>query len=297
VLWRPRPALVLGLVALDLLRFGIGQNPAIPTAHAKQPTTAAIRFLQAREPARFAGLVPDFGITPLPADVAMRYRLHDARGYDYPIVDRYDELWRRAVAPKLPFIPPTTLATTTPLALKALGMLGVRSLVGQPGDRRLPLPVAYDGPDARIYDNPRALPRAWVAGRAVSVSDTLGATLAPNVDLRRTAVLFDASPPPAGSGGTAAITRYEDDRVTLRSHGSGMLVLSDTWYPGWHAKVDGRDAKVERVDHMLRGVRVGRGTHTVEMTYRPLSFRIGWIVSLLTAIVLALTVFRARRRA
>ena len=98
------------LVALDLFRFGMGQNPSIPLDHAKQPTTAAIRFLQAREPARFAGLVPDFGITPLPADVAMRYGLHDARGYDYPIVDRYDALWKRAVAPKLPFIPPTTLA-------------------------------------------------------------------------------------------------------------------------------------------------------------------------------------------
>jgi uncharacterized membrane protein YfhO len=76
-----------------------------------------------------------------------------------------------------------------------------------------------------------------------------------------------------------------------------MLVLSDTWYPGWHAKVDGRDTKVERVDHMLRGVRVGPGTHTVEMIYRPLSFRIGWIVSLLTALALALAVVRGRRRA
>ena len=163
VLWRPVPALVIGLVVLDLVRFGMGQNPAIPIAHAKQPATAAIRFLQARDPARFAGLVPDFGITPLPADVAMRYGLQDARGYDYPVVDRYDKLWRRAVAPNLPFIPPTTLATTTPTSLRALGLLGVRSLVGQPGDRKLPLPVAYDGPDARIYDNPRALPRAWVA--------------------------------------------------------------------------------------------------------------------------------------
>jgi uncharacterized membrane protein YfhO len=121
---------------------------------------------------------------------------------------------------------------------------------------------------------------------------------APSVDLRRTAVLQDIQAPlPAGTGGSAAITRYEDDRVTMRSHGSGMLVLSDSWYPGWRAKVDGRDAKVERVDYLLRGVRVGPGAHTVEMTYRPLSFRIGWIVSLLTAIALGLAVIRGRRRA
>jgi hypothetical protein len=296
VLWRPIPALIVGLVVLDLVRFGMGQNPAIPLDHAKQPTTAAVRFLQAREPARFAGLVPDFGITPIPADVSMRYGLHDARGYDYPIVDRYDELWKRAVAPKLPFIPPTTLATTTPQSLRVLGMLGVRSLVSQPGDKKLPLPIAYDGPDARIYDNPRALPRAWVAGTTRRAADPLAAVLATNFDPRREAITEDGPLVAFGPGGGAArITRYEDERVTLRSSGSGMLVLSDTWYPGWHATVDGRDAKVERVDQMLRGVRVGPGTHTVEMTYRPASFRIGWIVSLVIALTLVAVVLWRRR--
>jgi hypothetical protein len=272
----------------------MGQNPAIPIDHARQPTTAAIRFLHNREPARFAGLVPDFGITPIPADVAMRYGLTDARGYDYPIVDRYDALWKRAVAPRLPFIPPTTLATTTPLSLKVLGMLGVRSLVGQPGDKRLPLPVAYDGPDARIYDNPRALPRAWVVPSARPAANQLDAVTAPSFDPRREAVTD--GPAVSGTGGTATITKASDDRVTLRTNGSGMLVLSDTWYPGWHATVDGHDARIARVDQMLRGVRLPPGTHTVEMAYRPASFRIGWIVSLVTALALVAAVLVARRR-
>jgi hypothetical protein len=295
VLWRPVPALVIGLVVLDLVRFGMGQNPAIPIAHAKQPATAAIRFLQARDPARFAGLVPDADITPLPADVAMRYGLQDARGYDYPVVDRYDTLWRRAVAPDLPFIPPTTLATTTPTALRVLGLLGVRSLVSQPSDRKLPLPVAYDGPDARIYENPRALPRAWVASNTAHSADPLQAILSAGFDPRRTAVVEDGSSV-TGTGGNAQITHYDDGHVTLRSHGAGMLVLSDTWYPGWHATVDGHDAKIERVDYLLRGVRVGPGSHTVQMTYRPLSFRIGWIVSLATALALLGAVLASRRR-
>jgi len=75
-----------------------------------------------------------------------------------------------------------------------------------------------------------------------------------------------------------------------------MLVLSDTWYPGWHATVDGRDAKIERIDQMLRGVRLGPGAHTVEMSYRPTSFRIGWIVSLVTALALVAAIVVARRR-
>jgi uncharacterized membrane protein YfhO len=76
-----------------------------------------------------------------------------------------------------------------------------------------------------------------------------------------------------------------------------MLVLADTWFPGWKATVDGQDAAVERVDYLLRGVRLGPGEHTVEFSYEPLSWTIGWIVSSLSLPCLALaTVVGLRRR-
>ena len=43
-----------------------------------------------------------------------------------------------------------------------------------------------------------------------------------------------------------------------------LLVLTDSWAPGWKAKVDGRDADVQRVDYLIRGVAVPAGRHTVE---------------------------------
>jgi uncharacterized membrane protein YfhO len=80
-----------------------------------------------------------------------------------------------------------------------------------------------------------------------------------------------------------------------------VLVLTDTWYPGWKAKVDGREVPVERVDYTLRGVPIGAGAHTVEFTYEPLSWRIGWIVSALAlaglAVVLAVGLRRRRDHA
>ena len=72
-------------------------------------------------------------------------------------------------------------------------------------------------------------------------------------------------------------------------------MLSDVFYPGWHATVDGHDAPVHRVDYLLRGVTVGAGTHRVQFTYRPASYRIGWIISALTAIALAAAVWHSRR--
>ena len=61
----------------------------------------------------------------------------------------------------------------------------------------------------------------------------------------------------------------------------GLLVLSDLEYPGWKAEVDGEEADIERVDYLMRGVRVPAGESTVTFSYRPLSFTVGWVVSLL----------------
>ena len=58
------------------------------------------------------------------------------------------------------------------------------------------------------------------------------------------------------------------------------MVLTDSFYPGWKATVDGKPASIERVDYVLRGVSIGPGHHTIVMRYQPASWRIGWIVSL-----------------
>jgi hypothetical protein len=287
----------------------MGQNPAIPVDHARQPATPAIAYLRSHRPARFAGVVPDFGITPLPADLALRYGLQDARGYDYPVERRYDKLWRRAIAPDLPFIPPTTLASTTTRSLRALGMLGVRDLIAQPGDRPLRsrfLRPAYRGRDATIYRNAFALPRAFLAERQQVVAgerSALATVTGPRTDLAHFAVVerpvarmsaarqLSAAPP-------VRIARYDAERVELVTtpRRRSILVLSDTWYPGWKATVDGHDAPIERVDYLLRGVALDPGAHRVVMRYQPLSFRIGWIVSLCTALALAGAVIVSRRR-
>jgi uncharacterized membrane protein YfhO len=87
------------------------------------------------------------------------------------------------------------------------------------------------------------------------------------------------------------------ERVVVRAVTDvrALLVLADTWFPGWRAKIDGRPAPVIRTDQLLRGVVLPAGTHTVEFTYVPWSWRIGWIVSLLTAVSLIGAVAWRRR--
>ncbi|MGO9846361.1 MAG: YfhO family protein [Methylocella sp.] len=65
-----------------------------------------------------------------------------------------------------------------------------------------------------------------------------------------------------------------------------MVILADTYYPGWRLTIDGKPAPILRANRMMRGAAVRAGVHRLVYTYEPSSFRIGLIVSLAGAIVL-----------
>jgi hypothetical protein len=100
-----------------------------------------------------------------------------------------------------------------------------------------------------------------------------------------------------GDGGSARIESYEPEHVVIdaTSHGSGLLVLSDLHYPGWKAEVDGEEVDIERVNYMMRGVPLEPGRHRVEFEYEPLSWRIGWILSLVGLAALAALLVSGRQ--
>jgi uncharacterized membrane protein YfhO len=111
----------------------------------------------------------------------------------------------------------------------------------------------------------------------------------------------NASPP---AGATARLASYAGQRVEIDATAKdrSLLVLTDSFYPGWKATVDGKPASIERVDYVLRGVSIGPGHHMVVMRYQPASWRLGWIVSLvallglLVALATAGASSRRRRR-
>jgi hypothetical protein len=183
----------------------------------------------------------------------------------------------------LGFTLPSTTANATPSALRAMGLLAVSRVMS---DRPLPLREVYAGPDARVYANPEAVPRAFVVGAEIVTDDQLEAVTAPGFDPLRTAVVSKRLS--VSGTGRARVVADEPERVVVRADASdrALLVLADTWFPGWRARVDGRDAPIVRTDQLLRGVVVPAGAHTVEFAYVPWSWRAGWIVSLVAAVAL-----------
>jgi hypothetical protein len=307
-------ALAAVLVTADLFKAGAGYNPAIPLSHARQPETPALRFLRAATPQRFTALkseAPLSLVRPIPPNVAMRLGIYDARGYVIPTEDRYNTLWRRVINPDpgCYYFFCTLSADRTPRALTALGVIGVSLLLQDRLDPPLrELRAAYAGRDARVYRNPRALPRAFLVDRQVVArsGDAALRTLAsPRFPARAAVVteerlpgLADGIGPGSAFPGRARIADYGRERVVVETDAPrrSLLVLTDTWYPGWKAEVDGAAATVHRVDYLIRGVPVPAGRHRVEFRFEPASWRAGWIVSALAFAGVAATALLGWRR-
>lgn len=155
------------------------------------------------------------------------------------------------------------------------------------------------GLDVNIYENTRALPRAWLASEVrvlegQAILQIIRTGFLPDGskwDPLRTALIeSELSSEFRGSNGSVALTKYEPNALELQTRGSGdaLLVLSETDYPGWRAYVDGVSASIIRVNYGLRGVVVPVGEHRVALVYRPWSVIGGLIISLATAALLIL---------
>jgi hypothetical protein len=195
------------------------------------------------------------------------------------------------------------LAPITTLLSPARDLVGQRFILLPPrSDPPGPgLRIAYDGADGRIFENASALPRAFVARRARCVDDRTAIDLvrARAIDLAAEVLLADCSTPRAAATGTgeARIDLDEPERVvvTVTTDGPAWLVLTDTWFPGWRASIDGRPAPVARANHAFRAVAVPGGAHAVEFTFRPRGLATGAAISVTAAVIVSLLLLRRPR--
>lgn len=148
--------------------------------------------------------------------------------------------------------------------------------------------LRYYGPNT-IYLNQNYLPRAWAVHTATEVAfDDRGAVAerlaAPGFDPAVEAVVEGRLPAALGRPGPddkVAIQEYGLSEVVIRTRlaGPGVVVLSDIYYPGWVAYVDGVEQPLYPANLAMRAVFVAEGEHTVRLLYRPRSFRLGLALS------------------
>jgi hypothetical protein len=289
------------VVALDLLHFAHGYNPMGPAGVVIPPRTPAIAYLQRHaDDGRIAGVG-----RAMAADWSTVYGLRDVRGRDAPQPSlRFTELWYA-----LDDLDTAVISRLGRSGVNVLGVLGARLLLASPDFDLSPRGVrlVYSGPDAAVYRNPLAAPRAFVPARVAVARDLrteLSAVFGRRFDPRRDAVVRDAAlerPPPAG-GGSARVVDEDNARVVVRARlrRPGLVVLDDHLTPGWSVRVDGRAARAVPTDVVLRGVWAPAGDHRIEWRYRVPGLRLGAALSgtgLAIAFVWGVLLWRRRRPA
>jgi hypothetical protein len=271
-------AAIVAVVGLDLWLFGFRYHPFqndYPVL-TSDPQLEYLASVPGPRPRYAQGAY--FVLTP---NASMVFGLYSLHGYDPLIPGTFSELLG-LLGHDLPFLAHGNAVYPIPdgpAEPPALDLLGVRSLTSA-SDHTVPGTLAHTGRYS-IFDLPRAFPPSFVVTCWSTLPDAgaLARMKAMSVaDLRSTVVLAPGTghlptpPDRCDPGPDATVERYETQDVTLSvpsSNPGGLLVLSDQWYPGWTATVDGKPAAIRRADVALRAVALSPGAHRVRFRYQP----------------------------
>jgi hypothetical protein len=148
-----------------------------------------------------------------------------------------------------------------------------------PGDHDPRFQAVYQG-DLLVYENRAALPRAVCVDRgAVTLSSASGGRPTGRdvvVGVSKHLALI-----PGMQCGRAGVTTYEPERIEIEVDADRdcYLLVADTHYPGWKARVDGREATILMTDVGTRALALGAGAHKIVMEFKPGSLTTGVILS------------------
>jgi hypothetical protein len=171
-------------------------------------------------------------------------------------------------------------------------IMGVRYYLGSTPQRADLREVFQGRSGLKVFENLQAFPRVWSVHLGLEVADAkqARAMLADSqFDARHSVFMIGEKAPRLENCGEDDVwmARHEPNYVAIKAAMScrGMVILTDSWFPGWRATVDGRAAVIEKAFGAFRGVVVDAGDHTVEMRYRPWSVFVGAALTGVAALV------------
>lgn len=244
--------------------------------------------------------------------------------YQLPAIEGYDALYPERIGELASFVangkvqPASRSVVDFPKNGKytkpAIDLLGVRYVIHKVSDanKSWAFPVwqypndysiVYKDSQYIVFKSHSALPRAYVVGNYSVQSDnqqnltklfsqttnrTKTITLEEDPGIKKTDSLV----------ASATIISYLSNKVAIQtvSNARALLFLSDTYFPGWKAYIDGKETKIYRADFAFRAISIPSGKHTVIFSYWPESFTFGLGGSALGVILLGFLYFFQKRR-
>jgi len=283
-----KPNRYLGLALLffllaDLFTFAHGFNPMVAPDILKT-TPRSIQACQEEPQYRIASIGPDF-LNRFPPNLPSAFNLKDIQG-----TDSFCPSWYWQVLSDLRR--EDEFGLRNGLSSPFLDLLSVRHILAPPDfpapERFLPLAQ----PDAALYLNPHAMPRASWVPRALSASpeEALQRISEGLVDPRTTVLLAaaGASQPPSfgseagtGTGEVSILSDHPNEVVIgVSAPAAGFVALSDSFFPGWRAFLDGKPTPIFLADASFRAAQAPSGEHTLRFAFLPSSFKVGFFALL-----------------
>lgn len=298
--WHPVMLMTLSLVvATELLLFGYGYNPTcqLKTLETLPISASELSVASDAEPFRTLPVGRTY-----PPHSSLRFGMHDLRGNDAltPLVtEDYIALFETDMRrpDQLPALRMMWLSQWNSHLVDALNVKYITFPIDQletvPRDLQ---PFKTLG-GIHLFKNPKAFPRVFLVPNwqnLASDNDVLNALAEESINLKTTAYLSTPATLPTPH---KQIEKQSVDSifhsphavdVSFQSSNTALLILSDTFFPGWKARVDNKLTTIHRVNHMMRGVFVDAGQHHISFSYEPQSFRLGLFLTFLGVLLTVL---------
>lgn len=270
-----------------------------------------------------------YGSGYIDANIQTHEKIFSTNGYDALHLRRYGELLTASYEGKIAASVPGANADIVPgygeddlknnyYRKRILNLLGVKYVLNKTNigaetiladNRTFPEKIyklIWQNNPWQIYENIDALPRFYLADNYIVLHDKqkiIDTIFNKNFNLRKTLILeenisseFNLKP---DKNAKITLLSYTSNKAVFKTQSKedALLFLSDNYYPGWQATVDGLGTNIYRANYSLRAVPVKKGNHEVVFSYYPKSFTLGLKISLITfsSIIIAASFIILRR--
>jgi hypothetical protein len=234
----------------------------------------------------------------------MIYSLDEPGGFDSFVSSDYAHFFR-AVDPSMSRNSRTLDLPSDPIhyAQPFWKFLGIRYLLFPERNDSLPPPweLVQEG-DLYIYENTEWQPRWYLVPRIIPVStieDGFRASQAFNPESEAVVVGIEHPDIPPGllessqsapDNSSIVVLEYTADNLMLNvsTDRDRYLVFSDTFFPGWRAWIDDKEVEIYRTNGIVKGIVVPSGDHEVRFLYDPVSYKIGWLLTLIGVVLVVI---------
>jgi hypothetical protein len=326
-IWATALAILATLVYAGIVSF---PSEGLPRQFDVDAAPAYLRWLQAQagEDYRSFGIAPDFSSVAQVQDIGAVGPFAPTEFADFvdliatpAVAEHYRavaHLWITVAIPQNDFYDLAAYTRAKPV----LDWAGVRYLtldepllraMGRTDDQALLAPatglnVVYDNGSERILESNSARPKAefWTAAETypnrASILQALRTDPAsvlgpPKLEADEVSMSLPANSEAQPTSATVELYRPNAVVVGVDAPAAGVVVLKDSYFPGWRVSVNGKSEQLVRVNGIVRGVVVPRaGQYQVEFDYRPMSFVAGLLLGVAIALVFALSLVYAHVR-